>query len=541
VPYLLGFLAVAVGIYIGVWLIVAGFMLYLLPALLIGAVVAVPAGAALAVVVAILTLTGLSAAPGVISPEDVVAASPRTSRGGVPKAFPRDRAWPSYFAGQATIDLAQVWRATSAVLTDGWRWIGRGVTGGWALAIPALVVASPLWICVSVGAYAAAGLILTAGVLIMLVLGVCWMAPTVLFRGLDRLIRKLRRASGSCPFCYHVTELPTFTCPGCGWRHRDVRPGRLGGLWRRCGCGTLLPTTVLRMAHKTQPQCPRCESLLRDGGAVVTDIRLPVFGPVSAGKTRLVYTGLLGLRDQVSAGGGVLDFVDEESQQTFEHAVALVGAGGDTVKTPADGLPHAITARVTLGRRRALLHMFDAAGEFYADRDDNSDLEFLDHAQGLVFVIDPFSIAWVRDQIGRSSGPDIVRMANPAHGDPEGIYHVTARRLRDYGVATRKRRLAVAVVKADPLDRLPLASPLDAGHVRQWLVDAGLDNLVLSAERDFGEVAYFVTASLAGTRATDARSPARPVAWLCAGAGLELWPGSGATADVPAQEEEESV
>jgi hypothetical protein len=415
-----------------------------------------------------------------------------------------------------------VWRANTNLLGDGWLWIRKGLRAEWPVVIPTLAVACPLWLCVSVGAYAAAAAIIAAGGVVLAVLGVCWFVPTLLLRAGDRLVRKLRRASGSCPHCYHVTELPTFACTGCGRAHRDIRPGWLGGTWRRCGCGALLPTTVLRVARVSAPRCPRCDKPLRAGGAVVTDVRLPVFGPVSAGKTRLVYTGLLALRDQVAATGGSTHFVDDDSKQAFDHAIALVGAGGDTVKTPTGELPPAITVRLTAGRRRALLHLFDAAGEFYADRDDNTDLEFLDHAQGLIFVVDPFSIPWVRDQLGDLS--DIVSRANPAMDEPERVYHVTAGRLRDYGVATQKRSLAMTVVKADLLDQLPLTSRLTPDRVRDWLIEAGLDNLVLSAERDFGEVSYFVTASMSGVAATDARSPARPIAWLSARAGLELWP-----------------
>lgn len=539
-PYLIGFVAIVIGIYIGVWLVVAGLMLYVLPAMLVAVLAALPVGAVLGVVTAMITLTGVWAPPAVVRPDQITAGyALRSKRRKRP--FPRDFAWPSYYATQARIDLAQVWRANSKLLGDGWRWIRRGLRNEWPVMVPTLAIACPLWLCVSIGAYAASAVIITMGAAVLFVLGLCWFVPTALLRAGDRLVRKLRRASGSCPHCYHVTELPTFACPGCGRPHRDIRPGWLGGTWRRCGCGALLPTTVLRIARVSAPQCPRCDKPLRRGGAVVTDVRLPVFGPASAGKTRLVYTGLQALRDQVAGLGGSTDFVDDDSQQAYDHAIALVGAGGDTVKTPEGELPPAITVRLTTGRRRALLHLFDAAGEVYGDRDENTNLEFLDHAQGLIFVVDPFSIPWVRDQLGNPADSNILSRANPAKEDPEWVYHVTARRLRDYGVATRKRNLAVTVVKADLLDHLALGTRLTPDRVRAWLVEAGLDNLVLSTERDFGEVGYFVTASLSGVRATDPRSPARPIAWLSARAGLELWPDPHQGAGPQEKETEEVV
>jgi hypothetical protein len=230
------------------------------------------------------------------------------------------------------------------------------------------------------------------------------------------------------------------------------------------------------------------------------------------------------LRDQAAAAGASVDFTDEQSRRAFDHGVEIIRTGADTAKTPAGQLPTAITAQVTVARRKALLHVFDAAGEFYIDRGDNSELSFLDHAQGLVFVVDPFSIPWVQDQLG-GLGQVMLARANAAVDDPEQVYHVTAGRLRDYGVRTSHQRLAIAVVKADLLVDLPPARNLRPQQVREWLQEAGLDNLVLAAERDFAEVRYFVVASVHGARAGNPMSPANPFAWLMARAGLQLLPG----------------
>ena len=189
----------------------------------------------------------------------------------------------------------------------------------------------------------------------------------------------------------------------------------------------------------------------------------------------------------------------------------------------------AITAEITAApgkvrrnaQRKALLHLFDAAGEFYIDRNDNSELLFLDHAQGLVFVVDPFSIPWVRDGLG-GLGRDILTRANPAVDDPEQVYHVTTGRLRQYGVHTAGQRLAIALVKADLLLDLPPAQELRANRVRHWLQTAGLDNLVLAAERDFAEVRYFLVASVPGGRVGNPMSAANPFTWLMERAGLRL-------------------
>ncbi|MFB9928079.1 hypothetical protein ACFORO_36210 [Amycolatopsis halotolerans] len=535
-PLVIGLVFGLCALYFAVWAAAAALMWLILPALCILVPWAVVAGALMAAAIALLTLTGHREPPETITPDLVKAG--RDGKLPKPRAaepFGRDWAWPSYFSAQAKVDLAQVWRTNLRVLAQGWRWIRRITARGWPARIAVLLFGAPVWLAASTGALAATAAIVGTGGLVLFALWVCWSIPVVVLRTGDQLLRKVRNADAGCQACYHVNTLPAFACPVCERLHWDVRPGRLGGLWRRCGCGTRLPTAVVRAASQGTPRCRRCREPLRDGAAVVSDIRLPVFGPVSAGKTRLVYTGLLALRDGVAADGGALEFADPESRQTFDHAVALIGAGGDTTKTPTGELPHAITANLVNGRRRALLHLFDAAGEYYADREDNTALEFLDHAQGLVLVIDPFSVPRVRDQLSGGESEKLIAMASPAAEEPERVYRVTSQRLRDYGVATGKQRLAVVVVKTDLLAGSAPARDLAPGRVREWLVEAGLDNLVLSAERDFGEVRYFAVASLSGIQAGDPRSPAGPFGWLVSGAGFRLWSGS-ASAGLPSHE-----
>ncbi|MGQ0778064.1 MAG: TRAFAC clade GTPase domain-containing protein [Pseudonocardiales bacterium] len=490
----------ALVIYVVAWLVTAFVMLVLIPLVLIVLPFYLLGGVLVGFAVPLLTLAGYQP----WRPRTITAADVESGNSNLPKLrrdspFGRDPAWPSYLVAQSRVDLKEMWSRTNRTL-KGWELFGPGV---WVASATMLVV------CGSALLVAYGGWLLVVGAL----------------RGGDYLVRRVRRATGSCPVDYFVSSLPAFPCDGdsCDRVHRDIRPGRLGAVWRRCICGAVLPTTVLRAAHRLQASCPSCKAPLRKGAAVVRDIRLPVFGPVSAGKTRLVYAGLLAMRDQAAAAGASVDFVDDESRQAFEHGVQIVSTGSATAKTPAGQLPMAITAQVTVARRKALLHLFDAAGEFYIDRGDNSELRFLDHAHGLVFVVDPFSIRWVQDGLG-GLGPVILARANAALDDPEQVYHVTAGRLQDYGVRTKGQRLAIAVVKADLLVDLPPARELQPDRVREWLWDAGLDNLVLAAERDFAEVRYFLVASVSGARKGDPLSPAGPFFWLMARAGQPLPP-----------------
>jgi double-GTPase-like protein len=511
------------------WLLVAAFMVIGLPVLVVVVPVTVLAGVVLAVVVVVRTLSGLAATgPMTITPGDVQARRAGLAKRRATQPFDPDPAWPHYLVAQWRVDLGTAWRAVTGILRAGFQrlsmftmypsaqWLRR-ICGAFAFLF---------WFTLCCGAVAGASVLLGLCWAVRTVAWLGWLAVAGVLRGGDFLVRRVRGAQPSCQHCYYVGRIPAFSCDRCGRLHHDLRPGRLGAVWRRCACGRRLHTTVLgASAQRLVARCQRCEQPLRPGSAVLTDIRLPLFGPVFAGKTRLMYAGLTALRDAAAANGAEMGFVDDESEQAFTNGAEVIGSGADTVKTPAGELPPALTVRFTMARRKALLHLFDAAGEFFADRDENTELEFLDHAQGLVFVVDPFSLPSVRDQLGDTAP------TAPAAQDTESVYQVTVRRLRDYGVDTRRRGLAMTVVKADLLAGLPVAQDLLAGQVKEWLIEAGMDNLVQAAERDFGDVRYFLVASLPVRQAGPGRSPADPFGWLISRAGLALVP----RADAPPQ------
>lgn len=55
--------------------------------------------------------------------------------------------------------------------------------------------------------------------------------------------------------------------------------------------------------------------------------------------------------------------------------------------------------RVRAANREALLHLYDAVGEAFGDRRKVADRTYLADTQGLVFVLDPFSIPGVVSEL----------------------------------------------------------------------------------------------------------------------------------------------
>lgn len=470
-----------------------------------------------------LVLTGLSMLAGLgrhqrpVSPsayraERIKAHPVRTGQ------FEPDVAWPFYPLRQVRADLAQIEAERRVRYRRLWHWPFKPVV--WILLAPVSIAAI---ICLLL-----AGLTtLVLGAVFALVAWACAAVATVGFagavialRGVERGWHRLMRTEASCPRCYHVTPWPAYRCPGCSRLHRDVRPGRLGLLARRCECGTLLPTMVLRAAWRLEAVCQRCSEPLRAGSAAIRDVRVPIFGDTSAGKTRFLYAALDSLVGITARAGVPFGFPDEDSESQAKIALDLIRSGQDTVKTSLT-LPTALTCRLGKGSGRSLLHLFDGAGEQYRSPELHDSLGYLDHGHGLVYVLDPFSIGSVRDRVAGQDA-SVISLAAAATGDPETAYGEVVSRLRDSGVAARDQRLAVVVSKADLLATGGLELPADSAAIAAWLREMRVHNLVLSAEREFAEVRFFAVASLVAGFGGHAHDAGAPLLWLLASRGVRL-------------------
>ena len=462
-------------------------------------------------------VTGLARRPNLITPAayraERIKASPVATG-----QFEPDLAWPFYPLRQVRADLGRIEAQRQTIYGKLWRW-----------RVPPIV-----WILLAPLSAAVAICLLVAGLTTLVIAGlfavVIWacagialavFAPAVaLLRGAERTWRTSKRTEASCPRCYHVTPWPAYRCPGCSELHRDIRPGRLGLLARRCTCGALLPTMVLRAAWRLEAVCQRCGEPLQAGSAAVRDVRIPIFGDTSAGKTRFLYAGLDTLIDFTSRAHIPLGFPDEESQNEATIALDLIRSGQETVKTSRT-LPTALTCRIGTGVNATLVHLFDAAGEYFRDAQAHDSLGFLDHGHGLVYVLDPFSVGRVRDRVAGQNAA-AVRFAHAAAGDPETAYGEVVSRLRDSGVGASGQRLAIVVSKADLLSAGGLEPPADSDAIAEWLMAAGVHNLVLSARREFAEVRYFAVASLAAGQARRSHDPGAPLRWLLTARGVRL-------------------
>jgi len=486
--------------------------------------VAIALGCAAALGLALFTVAlvrALVVDPDLIEPA-ADQAEQEAARPAGPGEFAPDLAWPFYPFRQSRADLGQARRNVAENNAAIWRrparWFFHDAVGWWILfPIPAVIIcfltlASLVsWFCYLV--YTLVTSICSAASLLLLVL-----AGTLL-RAAERRRRSRVRTEAACMRCFYVSPWPAYQCPTCLHLHHDVRPGRLGLILRRCECGTHLLTRASRAAWQVTPVCKRCQAPMAPGAGAVRDIRIPVFGDISAGKTRFLYASLSSLMGSAERAGLAVTFPDDASRDQAEFGLGVIKADRETAKTSTN-VQVALTSRLGGGRKSELVHLFDAAGEHFRSARRPDVLRFLDDGQGLVYILDPFSVETVRRQLGGADAP-VVQAARAAAGDPQLTYDEVASRLRDTGVPASRGRLAVVVSKADLLRSAGLDLPAGSDEIAQWLWDLGVHNLVMAARRDFAEVRFFMVASQA-IPPGDPGDPGAPLRWLLRVHGSQL-------------------
>jgi hypothetical protein len=448
--------------------------------------------------------------PQVATPDAVVAGrilgkAPR----GQARHFGWDRAWPVYNPYQATRDANAVLAQAKRVVGGAFEWLFDREPAA-AFAAPLL----PAFLGFALGAWLSIiGWYLVMGVLGGLVyLG---QQLTVLgYRSWDQLTRRRRKAVLRCAKCYRVSLLPSYRCanPQCPTVHHDIRPGPLGIVRRRCGCGTSIAATVGSAARHLVTVCPFCLENVPDGSGTRRVLPLPVIGSVSAGKTQFLTSGTVELARKAQQFSGSLAPISPVAAAFLTIAAADVASGQHVAKTDWKDRPEGAPFVLSLHGKEIELQLMDAAGESFRDWEQSQTLGYLDTAELLLFVLDPLALPRVTEALRLAGGAPVPL----AQGDQEDAYASVTDRLRAEDVRLRSKQLGVVVTKFDVLETLPgigKIDPADGDSIRAWLRSNGADGLVRRVDQDFRQVSYFAVDSYGQRDGLDPRHPVRVFDW----------------------------
>jgi hypothetical protein len=482
-----------------------------------------------------------------------------------PKRLPKipagaDPATLEYFYGPALTDADHAMRVAYGNCHSLWQRGARAVVSSFGRQ--EVILTGPLGVGGAVGMAAgtAVGTVAAAGCALVHLLAVGISAASVraagtVLRFVDSAVLRIKNIRMVCPKCYERVPYPSYECPGraCARRHHDVRPGRFGIVRRRCQCGTRMKTLLLFGSAQMDAYCPHCGTSLEHRPGKAPEIVLPFFGAAGAGKTRLLFSMVAQLRLWSEEAGRRLDGSDHETaaersgqkqadikkradikraevkragEERFvaeladtatvgklENASKWLSPGNATDKTPPE-LPRAYVVRLTTNHDAWLLHLFDAAGEFFYTPERTQELRYFSQARTFILVIDPLSVEsfWDRLLPDQQAELKAVRSAAPA---PDLAYQQAHQEIEAMGVQLSKAHLAVVFSRADLID-----TPDD--DVATWATDElGLGNLVRSARLNFKEACFFHTAAVIADGAMHKSVP-ELIRWVLARNGVHL-------------------
>jgi hypothetical protein len=482
-----------------------------------------------------------------------------------PKRLPKipagaDPATLEYFYGPALTDADHAMRVAYGNCHSLWQRGARAVVSSFGRQ--EVILTGPLGVGGAVGMAAgtAVGTVAAAGCALVHLLAVGISAASVraagtVLRFVDSAVLRIKNIRMVCPKCYERVPYPAYECPGraCARRHHDVRPGRFGIVRRRCQCGTRMKTLLLFGSAQMDAYCPHCGTSLEHRPGKAPEIVLPFFGAAGAGKTRLLFSMVAQLRLWSEEAGRRLDGSDHETaaersgqkqadikkradikraevkragEERFvaeladtatvgklENASKWLSPGNATDKTPPE-LPRAYVVRLTTNHDAWLLHLFDAAGEFFYTPERTQELRYFSQARTFILVIDPLSVEsfWDRLLPDQQAELKAVRSAAPA---PDLAYQQAHQEIEAMGVQLSKAHLAVVFSRADLIDTLD-------DDVATWATDElGLGNLVRSARLNFKEACFFHTAAVMADGAMHKSVP-ELIRWVLARNGVHL-------------------
>jgi hypothetical protein len=277
-----------------------------------------------------------------------------------------------------------------------------------------------------------------------------------------------------------------------------------------------MKTLLLFGSAQMDAYCPHCGKSLAHRPGKTAEIVLPFLGAIGAGKTRLLFsvvTQLLLWSEEAAPGRErfTAELADSATTGKLEDASRWLSPDSAIGKTPAE-LPRAYVIKMTAGHDRRLLHMFDAAGEFFHTPGRTQELRYLNKAETFILVIDPLSVEVFWDRLLPEQQAELKAMRSAAPS-PELAYQQAHQEIEAMGVRLKKARLAVVFSRADLI-----GTPGD--DVAAWATDElGLGNLVRSVRLNFREACFFHTAAVMADGVMDSSIPAL-LRWVLARNGI---------------------
>ena len=222
----------------------------------------------------------------------------------------------------------------------------------------------------------------------------------------ERAFFKLRKISYRCDYCKESYRLPVYLCCECGVPHKSLRPSKFGLFHRVCTCGTSLPCTAFaktadgKKREELPAFCPQCGKV--DRSKLSRPLGVALIGGVAVGKTTFktafVYKFI---REDAVRFNIKATFPDDATEYNFgEIERSFMGVRPITATKPGQEYD-VVSFNLFIDHEKLdikrYLHLYDMPGEVFETNNTKERLKHYAFSEGVVFVVDPYSMQSVMD------------------------------------------------------------------------------------------------------------------------------------------------
>lgn len=365
---------------------------------------------------------------------------------------------------------------------------------------------------------------------------------------IDRAYLIRKKIFVACNECKNKFLIPTYICPSCGAMHTNLTPSEYGILHRTCQCGHKLPTTFFNGRKELRAICPCC---LKEGKTTYLQDResrpfcVPVVGGRSVGKTAFITAFSREFLERVAPAKGLeIEFYNDKKKDIYSEIQADFRSGSTRMtarpqdRTQTSSVSFSFFVKHPKLRPERLMHVYDIAGEVFTDNNENEVQRQYEYCQGIILIIDPFSIPTVRAKYEPELTPQDI--AGIGKADINGVVNVFMNKLREVtGLSDRKMSevpIAVVIGKVDSgslmqefseerigqiMEQNP-ALTLDRSNAidylcRRFLVDNEMAGFLNTINIKFKRNRCFIASAIGHTRDAGEYRPMgvlEPMAWI---------------------------
>ncbi len=361
---------------------------------------------------------------------------------------------------------------------------------------------------------------------------------------IDRIALLRRHIFVACPNCKEKYLIPTYLCPTCGAKHSWLVPGKYGVLYRKCDCGTKIPSHFLTKRGNLEGECPKCGFRLK--GAESVPLYVPIIGGRSAGKTAYITAFAYQFIEDVAPRNGLtISHYNEDSEHFYENEIKTDYLSGTTRMTKteldinkASSKAFSFFIESPKLKPKRLVQLYDVAGESFIENTENEMQLQYRYCQGIIFILDPLSIPTVRNYIDDSV--DERDRNSVGTLDSELVLDAFMNKLREItgksSTEASSTPIAVVISKqdisilkqfigedviAETMDTLELEidnySDAEDAVCRKFLRECGLSNFVSNIEMKFKNNRFFTCSAIGHVRENGRYNPKgvlEPMEWI---------------------------